>query len=246
MKNVVLVFISLIVSLPAAAQITVTDDNDAYTFDLTGQTNTDTTITSNAFDTYLNQTGFTFGVIRAGLSVSEAGTLSFELIGSNTNSQFTNSFSVNGTTVAAVSGYQSFIQPDGISGQAISETLRIDQPGQIGVNAMLNDFRHNQYGWGRISTYEDNEWAVLVPAEYAYPSSVQGSSISGLSSVIFALENYTGGGSNYDDLLIRASFTADSASTPVPAPGGLGILLLGLGIIAGRQHFRLRRTVSTQ
>ena len=221
---ILLAFISIFAfSRAGVAQIVIEIDGDASTIDLLNPGNGDITLNGNDFESYLLNNGFTYGLADADIDVTGPGTFSFELIGGRTSSGVTDSFIVGGQTAASVSGFQSFVQGNGVNGLAIGPTFYIPSAGQIDNNAFYFQTTASGQSGNQFDFFTEN-FATFVP---------NSNTLSGLSTVIFAFEdsNQT---SDYDDLLIRASFTLDSAS--VPAPGSLGLLICGLAFIAYRQR----------
>ncbi len=207
------------VSAPAAAQITIVQDSDAVVVDFTGEVGN--RLNGNDFESYLLDNGFTVGLADADIDVDGPGTFSFELIGARTGR--VNAFEVGGSIAATGGGgFQSFIQPNGVNGQAINATATVDEAGEI-PNRLFG-FRTSTNGgssFGGLSTFFSNRFATFVPNL---------NTLSGLTTVIFAFEEFSGT-TDYDDLLVRATFTPVSA---VPEPETWLMLILGLGLLVWR------------
>lgn len=222
------VFCAAISTSAAFGQITINVEGDSTTYGVGAQNGADYLLTGNDFEGYLLNNGFSFGATDADIITESSGTFTFELIGSE--NALTNYFVADSTVATSQQGYTNFVQSDGSSGLPLAPEVYISEPGEVPIWDFYFATARNG-GYDYINFYSDDFIAFT-------PSS---SSLSGLSQVIFAVNDRGSSDSDYDDLVIKATFTSDVA--PVPAPGAFGILLVGLGYISYRQRIAVTRYI---
>lgn len=212
-----------LLSQPAWSQIIIEIDGDTETLDVANPSNGSLPFDGSDFLSYLNNNGFSYGLADADIAVSGAGTFTFELLGGRTRSGMTRSFFANGEQIAAVNSFDVFIDSNGVNGLPLSQSVYIPEAGQIDNNAFYFNSTSGATSGQQLDFFTQN-FATFVP---------DSNTLSGLSTVLFALED-SNNNFDYDDMLIRATFTLDSAN--VPAPAGPGLLLLGLAYIWRQQR----------
>lgn len=251
MKYILLIaFIMLGTSV--SAQITVDTSGDSVVYNFTGDNGTK--LENNDFQGYLQSNGFNSLVSSAGLSVDSAGTFTFELLGGRTSStsistgnstrtrSVTDLFAVNNQTIASVTGFENYTETNGIP---LNLSVRIEEGGSI--SAGLFSFRSRQSTTtttvslnGRSSATVSRTGQPVSFFSQPFGIFVPGiNTLTGLNSVIFAFED-NNSVFDFDDLLIRATFTADNLIASVPAPGGMIMLILALSFIFWRKRLALQ------
>ena len=202
----------------ASAQITVSEDGNSRIFNL-GSDTPNPRINGNDFEDWLLAEGYEAVIRNANISVDGAGTLTFEVIGSQTNRL--NAFFVNGVSAVSTTGNTNFLGDDN-AGDQLSASVSFSEATSL-VNSFFSFSFTKNNGRRRRFNINHNRFGIFVP---------NSGSLTGLRSVIFAFDDNTSG-RDYDDLLIRANF---EQSIPVPAPHSFWLLAAGLAFIWRRQR----------
>jgi len=203
----------------AQIEVIVDDSADFMTFSSAGGT-----IRGNDFQSYLEDNGFTTAYTGVQLATDGPGEFTFEFLGYDTRPQ--NRFDVDGSrTNARTSGrpQRNFISDDNPNGTAVNRSASV---GGGVVSTSLFGFRTTYRGnaYRDLSSFNSSRVATFVQ---------DSNSLTGLETVIFAFED--SGGSGYDDLVIRATFT------PVPEPETALLMIAALTGIGVRLHRSRRR-----
>jgi len=226
----------------ASAQITVVESDDTVIYDF--EDDTESVAQENYFTAYLRENGFNALYTNVGLAFDQPGTLTFDLLG-NTDSVSRRMFFINDERVTReIQGFAAHTRNGGQGRRLEGEdaiynigdpsNLSQQNPNADGSPNLLLDLYfatllhkghpHNPTNSTFVTEFTlfSDQFGIFVP---------QIESTSGLTTVIFALEDGLTS-VDYDDLVIRATFTP----TNVPEPATLAILMLGLLVIAYRQR----------
>lgn len=190
---------------PALAQITVRNDEESVIFNLS-----DPSVLSDfSFRDRFLASGFNILVADADLTFDEDGFLEFDVLGSDADANTINLFRAPSGRLIALE----YVNIGETRRSRIARDIRVDvTDGTINPGFLFSSF---QIGNRQTSSYglDDFNFGIFI----------QDATRSGLQSVIFAFEDATGA-LDFDDLLIRATFTPNS----VPEPGSLLMLVLAL------------------